>query len=406
MAVQTAFRSVADHVHSAAETCPYCEQPVPNDRAEEIREKFDAVQRRQAAEQKARLESEIAAVRTQAEEAKNAELAQMKLDNEAALQKQKDEAALQKAAAVEEGKALANASLQQIIEKMTADQAEAKSKLEEADQQRLAAIADLTKAKEEQEALIAQRTAEVRSAVDKSKLDEINSIKAQHAEESKTLNDQIAALQKRVAAEEGEGADLKLIDVLKARFPSDEFKSVCKGSGADLIHIIKNNRKICGKILYDTRNRNAWNSSFATNLRSDMVSEKADHAVLTTSKFPSGAQQVHLCEGVVACNPARAAAIAEILRIDIIRAHGQRVSAEDREAKTAKLYDFIVSDEFGKLLGSVAGNDEKLLQLEEDEKRAHGTMWEKRGRLLKNSQQLHAKLRDRVDGIIGTSDTV
>ena len=406
MAVQSAFRSVAEHVHSAAETCPYCEQPVPNDRAEEIREKFDAAQRRQAAEQKARLESEIATARAQVEEAKNAELAKMKLENEAALQKQKEEAALERAVAVEEGKALADASLQQIIEKITGDQAEAKSKLEEAERQRLAAIADLTKAKEEQEALIAQRTAEVRNAVDKSKTEEINSLKAQHAEEAKTLNDQIAALQKRVAAEEGEGADVKLIDVLKARFPNDEFKPVGKGSGADLIHVIKNNRKICGKILYDTRNRNAWNPAFATKLRDDMVSEKADHAVLTTSKFPSGVQQVHLCEGVIACNPARAVAIAEILRLDVIRAHGQRVSAEDREAKTAKLYDFVASDEFGKLLGSVSSNDEKLLQLDEDEKRAHGTMWEKRGRLLKNSQQLHAKLRDRVEGIIGTSDTV
>lgn len=406
MAVQSALRSVAGHVHSAAETCPYCEQPVPNDRAEEIRERFDAAQRRQAAEHKARLEAEIAAARTQIAEAKDIELANLKLESAAALQKQKDEATLQRAAAVEEGKALANLALQQTIERMSGEQSEAKSKLEEAERQKLAAITELAKSKEQQEAVAAQRAAEVRIAMDKSKAEEINSLKAQHAEEARTLNDQIAALQKRVATEEGEGADVKLLDVLKARFPSDEFKAVGKGSGADLIHVIKNNRKVCGKIVYDTRNRNAWNPSFATKLRDDMVSEKADHAVLTTSKFPSGTQQVHLCEGVIACNPARAVAIAEILRIEIIRGYGQRVSAEDRETKTAKLYDFVASDEFGKLLGSVASNDEKLLQLDEDERRAHGTMWEKRGRLLKNSQQLHAKLRDRVDGIIGTSDTV
>lgn len=406
MAVQSAFRSVADHAHPAAETCPYCEQPVANDRAEEIRARFDAAQRRQAAEQKARLEAEIAAARTQIEEAKNIELANLQLQNAAALQKQKDEAALQRNAAVEEGKTIASAALQQTIERMAGEQSEAKSKLEEAERQKLAAITELAKSKEQQEVVVAQRAAEVRTAMDKSKAEEINSIKAQHAEEARTLNDQIAALKKRVAAEEGEGADVKLLDVLKAHFPSDEFKPVGKGAGADLIHVIMNNRKACGKIVYDTRNRNSWNPSFATRLRDDMVSEKADHGVLTTNKFPSGVQQVHLCEGVIACNPARAVAIAELLRIEIIRSYGQRVSADDKETKTAKLYTFIASDEFGKLLGSVAGNDEKLLQLDEDEKRAHDAMWKKRGGLLKASQQLHAKLRDRIDGIIGTSDTV
>lgn len=406
MVAQSAFRSVADHVHPAAETCPYCEQPVANDRAEEIRARFDAEQRRQATEQKARLEAGIAAAREQIEEVKNVELANFKLESAAALQKLKDETALQRTAAIEEGKTLADAALQQTIDRMVSEQSEANLKLEAAEREKLAAIAQLTKSKEEQEAVVAERAAELRSAMEKNKAEEINSLKAQHADEARTLNEQIAALQKRVAAEEGEGADVKLLDALKTRFPGDEFKPIGKSSGADLIHVIKNNGKVCGKIVYDTRNRNAWNPSFAVKLRDDMVSEKADHALLTTSKFPAGTQQVHLCEGVIACNPARAIAIAEILRVEIIRGYGQRVSAEDRETKSAKLYAFIVSDEFGKLLGSVAGNDEKLLKLDEDEKRAHDAMWKKRGSLLKASQQLHAKLRDRVDGIIGTSDTV
>ena len=406
MSVQSAFQSRTDHAHPAAETCPYCEQAVPNDRAEEIRARFDAAQRRQMADNKAKLDSEIAAARTKIEEEKNAELQQVKLAAAVELQKQKDEANLQRQAAVEEGKSIANAALQQTIAKMASDQLEVKSKFEEAERQRLAALEEVAKSQQKIEEIVSQRTTEVRTAMEKSKVDDLNALKAQHAEESRKMNDQIAALQKRVQAEEGEGADLKLVDVLKARFPTDDFRAIAKNSGTDLVQTIKNNGKVCGRIVYDTRNRNAWNPVFATNLHTDLVSAKADHAVLTSSKFPTGTQQIVVWDGVVVCNPARVVAIAEILRLEVIRNYAQRVSAEDKDSKTTKLYAFITSDEYGKLLDSVAGNDEKLLKLEEEEKRQHDSTWKKRGGLLKASQQLHAKLRDRVDGIIGTSGTV
>jgi hypothetical protein len=98
-------------------------------------------------------------------------------------------------------------------------------------------------------------------------------------------------------------------------------------------------------------------------------------------------------------------ALVKIVRGEIVRNHTLRLSEEDRSEKTAKLYDYIVSEGFAKLLGSVEGNDEKLLQLDVDEKKAHDKIWERRGGLLKSSQKLHAKLREEIDCIIGTSDT-
>ena len=136
-----------------------------------------------------------------------------------------------------------------------------------------------------------------------------------------------------------------------------------------------------------------------------MVTEKASHAILTTSKFPDGAKHVYVCEGVILANLARVLVIAEILREEIVRNYSQRVSTQDQAKKTAKLYAFIASDEFDNLLKSLEGNDDKLLKLDEDEKKEHKKVWERRQALTNESQRLHAKMRLDIARIIGTAET-
>lgn len=395
--------STAPHIHVAGETCPYCQQEIPNERVAEIRERYEADKQRQEREFTARVDAQVSSIRIQFDEARKAEIAALTEQHAAAIEKQMSDAMLQQSAAREEGKKLADASLQQQIETLTLAQAATFGRAQELEEQRLAAVTELATVKAQKEAEIAARTAEVRAAMELNKVEEINAVRAQAATDAKALNEQIAALQKRVAAEEGEGADLNVLELLKEAFPKDEFRLVSKNAGANLIHTIMNNKKVCGTIVYDTRNRDAWNPKFATNLRDDLVTENAAHALLTTGKFPKGVGQIHNCEGVICVNPARVLALVEILRSEVIRSYSQRLSAEGRERKTEKLYAFITSDEFGNLMDSVEGNDEKLLQLEVDEKKAHDAMWKKRGTLLTSSQRLHSKMRERIETITENS---
>ncbi len=135
-----------------------------------------------------------------------------------------------------------------------------------------------------------------------------------------------------------------------------------------------------------------------------MVTEKADHAILTTMKFPSGNKHLCVADGVMVTNLPRVVALVEIFREQTVRYHSQRVSDEDKERKTTELYAYISSDGFSKFMKSMDGNDIKLLKLDEEEKVEHGRTWEKRGRLLTENQRLHAKLRSEIDRITGTSD--
>ncbi|WP_158511653.1 DUF2130 domain-containing protein [Bradyrhizobium sp. CCGE-LA001] len=401
MATQPAFSPpTAPHIHVSGQTCPYCQQEIPNERVAEIRERYEADQQRQEKEFTARLEAQVSSIRIQFDEARKAAIATLNEQHAAAIAQHKAESLLQQEAAREAGKKLADAALQQQIELLTAAQTASAERAQEAEQKRLEAANELATLKAQQEATIKLRTDEVRTAMEAQKVEDINAVNAKNAAEAKVLNDKIAALQKLVDAEEADGADLKVLELLKKAYPKDDFRVVVKSTGADVVHTVKSNAKACGIIVYDTRSRDIWNPKFASNLHQDMVTEKANHAVLVTSKLQKGAGHVQICEGVVCVKPTCVLAIAGILRNEIVRSHGQRLSAEGRERKTEQLYTLITSDGFTKLLESMEGTDEKLLKLEEDEQKAHKAMWSKRGSLIKSQQRNHAKMREQIEAII------
>jgi hypothetical protein len=404
MVAMPAVRS-AEHLHPAGETCPYCEQSIPNDRAQEIRARYALKQRQEEAAMKVRLDQQVADARAQFETEKKTQIEKLKEENAAALQKATADALARETSAHEQGKQAAAAEAQQKLEALQAAQTASAAKLQELQQQKAEVEKQLAITKTEQDATLAARSAEMRAAYEKNKTDELNARDAKHAEGTQKLLEQIKAMERRLSAEEGEGADIKLLDQLKKKFPKDQIKPIKKSTGSDISHVVMHNNKPCGTILYDSRNRNLWQANFAAALKQDLVAAKAAHAILATAKFPAGVRHIHLCEGVIVAGLARVLVIAEILRDEIVRNHTQRVSRQDRDLKTAKLYDFIASDGFDNTLESLADNDEKLLRLDEDEQKTHKKVWEKRRTLTTDSQKLHGKLRVDIDRIIGTAET-
>ena len=56
-------------------------------------------------------------------------------------------------------------------------------------------------------------------------------------------------------------------------------------NGADVIQEVVHNGKICGKIIFDAKNRDAWQNAFATKLKADKLAQGADprHFIQATS---------------------------------------------------------------------------------------------------------------------------
>lgn len=196
-----------------------------------------------------------------------------------------------------------------------------------------------------------------------------------------------------------------MLEELKDRFDGDRIRRVPKGTaGADIIHEIIEDGKVCGKIVYDSKNRNAWRSEYATKLCEDKIAEGADHAVLSLLKFPAETRQLEIRDGAILANPARVAVIAEILRDSIVRSHCLRLSNQEREKKKGELYAYITGERFRQHLDSIESHTDRPLDIDVAEEKAHRKVWETRGTVVKTLRKAEGNLRADVARIIGTRD--
>ena len=402
------------HIHLAAEgeMCPWCEQPISHD-------KFEDIRRRMTEEQEARLADLMAQhAREQAEAARKAEAALVKAQQEAAAAVEKAQReAVAKATAEAEAKLTAMRSQ---IEQAAKAQSEAKlaesqaklaelmAKATSAESARLAAQEKMAAMQAEQQAALEAKLTEAREALQRERDAAVLAEKSKAFDESQRLHMKLQDLQRQLEAktsnELGEGSEIDLFEQLREAFPQDRIWRVGKGvNGADVIHVIVHNGQDCGKIIYDSKNRNAWQNEFVNKLRADKIAEGADHAILSSNKFPKDKREIHPQDGVIVANPARVAALSEILRGQVLRMHALRASGEEREQKTLDLYNFITSEHFKQLIDQVEMQTAKMLDLDSKEQEAHRRLWDQRNKLIKSVQKARSDLSFEVDRIIGTA---
>jgi hypothetical protein len=488
---QPALRPSQPHIHLKGEQCPVCDQPVPNEKAEQVRIRLEARDRELSDSVGARLKEQFAAERVQLEangrvqtdrltrehaaamEAAKAEAAQREIAAREASQQQIDNlmrtnadlqalakteiatiraaAAQKEAAAREEGSQAAqvvaqqriaallqanavaetaakekidtltqaNADVRAAAQEQVAQALRTKAEIEAAARERvanaeiakLAAENEAKTTKDNHAAVLNERLQEQREALEKANAAALNERNAKHFEENQKLKDKldeaVRKLDQKTAEELGEGAHIDLLEELKECFEGDRIRRVPRGApGADIIHEVILDGKVCGKIVYDSKNRNQWRTEHATKLCEDKIAEGADHAILSSLKFPAEKKQIEIRDGVIILNPARVTAIAELLRESIIRCHSLRLSNQEREKKQGELYGYITGDRFQQHLDTLGSQTDKLLDIEVAEEKAQRKVREARGTLLQSLRKTEGNLRADVGRIIGTHDTV
>jgi hypothetical protein len=55
----------------------------------------------------------------------------------------------------------------------------------------------------------------------------------------------------------------------------------------------------CGSILYESKNSVQWRDDYVTKLLKDQTAAGADHAVLSTFKFPKDTDQIEIRDSVI-----------------------------------------------------------------------------------------------------------
>ena len=386
----SAARQSNAHLHVAGEHCPWCDQPIAHGKFEDITRRIEAREREQYESMQLRLTAEFAQKTATLEAGALAAVEEARAQASVAAE-QRVLAARNEAKRVAEAAALARLS-------------EIQSRLVQSEQARAADQEQMTALREAQEQALSARLLEARDTLQRERDAAVLAEKAKVLKLQSELADMQRKLEGKSAHELGEGSEIDLFEQLRAAFEGDRIQRVPKGvNGADVIHEVVHNGKVCGKIIYDAKNRDAWQNAFATKLNADKLTQGADHAILSSNKFPKDRSQVHSQDGVIVANPARVLAIIEILRDQLVRMHELRVSNEERGSKTVELYAFITSEHCKQLLESVEAQAGKMLDLETKEQEAHRRLWDQRGKLIRSVQKARGDLSFEIDRIIGTA---
>ena len=413
------FPEPLPHLHIENEICPWCEQKIPPDKFEEISGKIAKRERQQTQAITARLEQQYAI-----EKAHAAAKAQADLELE------RRQSAARETAASDQARKAAEAAA---AEKLTAAEQKGLDLQEQLDDLRRNKDAEIAKMKEvaaaealriskqaaeaedklaklseQHELRLKQQLDSQREILEKAKDDAVNAERARAFDETQKMSNKVAdlqrALENRTAEELGEGAEIDLFEALKKQFPDDRIERIAKGSpGADIRHVVLHSGRECGTIIYDSKNHKAFRNDHVTKLVQDQMAAKAEHAILSTHKFPQGARQLHMQDGVLLANPARVVAVVTLIRQHMVQTHMLRLSNTEREHKTAALYDFIVSDRCTQFFSRIDANAHGLLDLQVKEKKFHDTAWKKEGELIRQIQKTQADLSSEITRIIGTA---
>src|SRR3990170_732483 len=223
------FRSAPQHVHISGERCPWCDQAIPHDKFDEISNRIAAREREQLAIITKDLKDQFA----------------------------REKAEIEAKAAAAAGARL-QAKLAEIERANSAAVGEVQAQLGEAERAR----GEAERAAETLRAAQEARLGELREALEKQRTAAVLAEQAKSFEERQKLHEKVQELQRQLenktAQELGEGAEIDLLDELKAHFEGDRFSHVGKGAqGADIIHEVVHNGKVCGKIIYDAKNPDA-----------------------------------------------------------------------------------------------------------------------------------------------------
>ena len=290
------------------------------------------------------------------------------------------------------------------LEKVKEKQIEADSANEQLNQLKLAQIekdAELSRLKEDQDAAVALRLAELKSELQANFSTDKKALELQIEKLKSDLQTAVTRAEQGSMQAQGEASEVNIEETLKLLFPGDEVLEIKKGqSGADCLLIVKNSAgRPTGKILFESKNTKSFSSDWIPKLRQDQLTEGAELAVLITRSWPSDNDRAHIREGVWVCGFNEYQILVRALR-QTLNEVSKRISAESvRKDKANLMFDFLTSNEFAHTIEQMIGPIYKMREQLDKEENAIRRQWKLRRALIDSSVSGTEALYMKIQGI-------
>ncbi len=181
---------------------------------------------------------------------------------------------------------------------------------------------------------------------------------------------------------QGEAGEAELEAALRAAFPYDDIVPVAQGvRGADVHQVVIDSRGArCGAILWECKNARNWSDGWIAKLKEDQRTLRADVAVLVTASLPKSCTRFTFVDGVLVTDFSCAAALAAILRSNLLQLAQTRNAAVNKGEKLELLYRYLSGVEFRQRVEAIVEAFERMRDDLEQERRAAERQWAKRAK--------------------------
>jgi len=265
-------------------------------------------------------------------------------------------------------------------------------------------------------ALQKNQDAKVKAELCKKLADEQERLELQYGRREKQLKstleraeDENSKLKRRLeqlsAGDRGEFNEEEILAQLLRAFPDDEITRTTRGQrGADIFQRVRlrtdGDLVEAGLIIYECKDTLHWNNSFIGQMKSEAKLHGTLYAVLISRRFPRGLKNLAVIDDVVIVEPARAVALAEVMRRMVIETYRSSAIAGSQSEKTAELFSFISSTEFRQAFDSLIETSEALQASLALERRNHLKVWAERDRLYRGIGDKFVEIDTRFKDIL------
>ncbi len=204
---------------------------------------------------------------------------------------------------------------------------------------------------------------------------------------------------------QGEVQELALENLLATSYPFDDITEVGKGTrGADCIQTVRNKlQQECGSIVYESKRTKAFAGDWIAKLKQDMVTAKADIAVIVTETMPNDMDRFGEKNGVWICGFHEVKSLSFVLREMLIKTHSVKSSEENKGDKMELLYNYLTSNEFVQNIQRIVENYDGMINQLNSEKKAMHKIWAQREKSIWVVQENIGSLFGSIKGIAGNS---
>ena len=207
---------------------------------------------------------------------------------------------------------------------------------------------------------------------------------------------------------QGEAGEGELDTMLRAAFPCDDITPVAQGiRGADLHQIVLDSRGArSGAILWECKNARNWSDGWIAKLKDDQRTLRADVAILVTASLPKGCTRFAVVDGVLVTDFACAAAVAGLVRTNLLQLAQTRSALVNKDQKLELLHRYLSGIEFRQRVEAIVEAFERMKEDLDQERRAAERQWAKRTKQIESVTFNISGMYGELQGLVPTLPSI